>query len=105
MHTEDTLSSFNTATMVLGKTVHIFLKTTCSYYHTTELPHEYAARGHREAKLAAKQPLSSGKGKERSGPKLKALNLSTYKFHALGHYPNTIRRFGTTDSFSTQPVS
>jgi hypothetical protein len=105
MHTEDTLSLFDTATMVLGQTVRIFFKTTCSYYHTTELPHEYAARGHRESKLAAKQPPSSGKGKERSGPKLKALNLSTYKFHALGHYPNTIRHFGTTDSFSTQPVS
>jgi hypothetical protein len=31
-------------------------------------------------------------------------NLETYKTHALGHYPSTIRRFGTTDSYSTQTV-
>jgi hypothetical protein len=35
----------------------------------------------------------------------KELSLSTYKLHALGDYVHTIRRFGTTDSYSTQPVS
>ncbi|KAG0692732.1 hypothetical protein DFH29DRAFT_1008196 [Suillus ampliporus] len=103
MHTEDTLVFFDTATVVLGQSIRTFYKITCSYYYTTELPHEYAARGRREAALAAKQPSSSGNGKQKSGPKFKALNLSTYKFHALGHYPNTIRHFGTTDSYSTQP--
>jgi hypothetical protein len=34
----------------------------------------------------------------------KTLNLNTYKFHALGDYANTIREFGTTDSYSTEPV-
>jgi hypothetical protein len=34
----------------------------------------------------------------------KTLNLNTYKFHALGDYVNTIRKFGTTDSYSTEPV-
>ena len=29
----------------------------------------------------------------------------TYKYHALGNYVDNIRRFGTTDSYSTQPVS
>ncbi|KAJ3724782.1 hypothetical protein C8R42DRAFT_640705 [Lentinula raphanica] len=32
----------------------------------------------------------------------KLFNLNTYKFHALGDYPWTIRTFGTTDSYSTQ---
>jgi hypothetical protein len=36
--------------------------------------------------------------------KQKKLNLRTYKHHALGDYVDTIRRFGTTDSYSTQPV-
>lgn len=35
----------------------------------------------------------------------KSLNLKTYKFHALGDYVASIRRFGTTDSYSTEPVS
>jgi hypothetical protein len=37
-------------------------------------------------------------------PKVKKLNLSTYKWHALGDYVNTIRRYGTTDNYSTQTV-
>ena len=38
-------------------------------------------------------------------PKIKPLNLSTYKYHALADYPNMIRQYGTTDSYSTQLVS
>jgi hypothetical protein len=37
--------------------------------------------------------------------KRKMLNLNTYKFHALADYVQTIRMFGTTDSYSTQSVS
>jgi hypothetical protein len=36
--------------------------------------------------------------------KKKGFNLQTYKFHALGDYAATIRRYGTTDSFSTERV-
>lgn len=36
--------------------------------------------------------------------KQKTLNLNTYKFHSLGDVVPTIRRFGTTDSYSTQIV-
>jgi hypothetical protein len=35
---------------------------------------------------------------------LKSFNLNTYKVHALGDYTATIRRYGTTDSYSTEPV-
>jgi hypothetical protein len=35
----------------------------------------------------------------------KTLNLSTFKCHSLGDYPRTIRTYGTTDSYSTEPVS
>jgi hypothetical protein len=35
----------------------------------------------------------------------KTLNLNTYKHHALGDYSATIRKYGTTDSYSTEPVS
>jgi hypothetical protein len=76
---------------------------TCRYYHTTELPQEYAVRGRRTAALSAKQgraiPLAI------SRPKQKRLNLHTYKFHALGDYVDTIRMFGTMDNYTTQTVS
>lgn len=61
---------------------------------------------------AASLSSSAGKGphiatsKAKSTGKLhKTLNLNTYKDHALGDYVETIRRFGTTDSYSTESVS
>jgi hypothetical protein len=35
----------------------------------------------------------------------KQFNLNTYKNHALGDYTAIIRQIGTTDSYSTEPVS
>lgn len=35
----------------------------------------------------------------------KKLNISTVKFHSLGHYPPNIRSFGPTDLYSTEWVS
>ncbi|EDQ99293.1 uncharacterized protein LACBIDRAFT_335113 [Laccaria bicolor S238N-H82] len=37
------------------------------------------------------------------GRRKKTLNLNTYKAHALGDYVETIQRYGTTDSYSTEP--
>ena len=72
-------------------------------YYTTELPQEYAARGRRTAALAVQRGHTTST--LRSDPKFKRLNLVTYKYHALGDYPNTIRHYGTTDSYNTQIVS
>jgi hypothetical protein len=35
---------------------------------------------------------------------LKTFNLNTYKVHTLGDYTTTIKRYGTTDSYSTKLV-
>ena len=37
--------------------------------------------------------------------KQKKFNLNTYKTHSLGDYVQTIQMYGTTDSYSTEPVS
>jgi hypothetical protein len=47
----------------------------------------------------------SSPAKSATGRRFKKFNLNTYKHHALGDYVETIRRFGTTDSYSTEPVS
>jgi hypothetical protein len=39
-----------------------------------------------------------------SAPLPKTFNLNTYKVHALGDYTSHIRRYGTTDSYSTEVV-
>jgi hypothetical protein len=50
---------------------------------------------------AEKPPLT----KKPLGRRKKTFNINTYKAHALGDYVATIRRYGTTDSYSTEPVS
>jgi hypothetical protein len=79
-----------------------FKKTTCAAYETRELDREIAARGRRNAALTkGKQSATLKTTGER---RKKELNLNTPKFHSLGHYAEAIRRFGTTDSYSTQIV-
>jgi hypothetical protein len=53
-----------------------------------------------ESSQAPSPAVSAAKGKR---PKI--LNLFVYKLHALGDYTETIRLFGTSDSYSTQIVS
>jgi hypothetical protein len=37
--------------------------------------------------------------------RLKEFSFKTYKLHSLGDYSSSIRMYGTTDSYSTEPVS
>jgi hypothetical protein len=77
-----------------------FRDATKGEFNTVELPGETAAR--RRRSLAAGEDTLT-KAKQR-GPLKRTLNLNTYKFHALGDYVQTIRLFGTVDSYSTQLV-
>lgn len=103
LHMEQTLELFKAAMTYLGCSICKFEQTTCMYYYTTKLPQEHAACGWRTAALSAKQGHAISSGISR--PKEKKLNLSTYKFHALGDYVDIIRAFGTTDNYTTQMVS
>ncbi len=104
IHTDETLDLFQASTRTLTAAIRRFLKETCTAYVTQELPKETAARGRRTAALTAKYNTRTDKDRASSGPKRKTLNLATYKYHALADYPETIRRFGTTDNYNTQIV-
>jgi len=97
LHTEHTLASFERLTADLGTLLRHFTTTTCAEFRTAELPRERAARFRR----AANTPGSAPSG---GGSKAKGFNLSTYKLHALGDYPQTIRERGTTDNYTSQRV-
>jgi hypothetical protein len=116
LHTESTLNALDNSTTRLGQLLRHFACVTCNAYETRELPSEEAAHGRRKAALAAKgQPTKikaalaakgqPAKGKEKAKKRLKYLNLDTYKIHALGAYARAIRMYGTTDNYTTQPVS
>ena len=131
MHTDSTLALLSQVTTTLGSTLRTFQEQTCAAFPTQELQREQIARIRRQSvataesgsskpkaqKLgnSARQPsvatAESGSSKPKaqkpgnSARQPKQLNLRTYKFHSLGDYPHMIRRFGTIDSYSTQPVS
>ncbi|KAG2346000.1 hypothetical protein BDR05DRAFT_974834 [Suillus weaverae] len=107
MHSDLTQDILDQQMTDLSEQFHQFKAKVCSAYHTQELEHE-AAEATRWAEkdtvvqgTVAQKPMAGtsakGKGKEKS------FNFHTYKFHALGDYVNTIRCFGTTDSYSTEP--
>lgn len=108
IHTETTVDILEDCTRTLGKATRKFASA-CEELDTRELPNEEAARGRREVNVAANQKSSKGKQRLRkkntqSGAKKKTLNLSTFKYHSLGHYPMAIRQCGTIDNYSTQVV-
>ncbi|KAG9080478.1 hypothetical protein FRC06_006529 [Ceratobasidium sp. 370] len=85
-HTESTLRALE-------------LETRTEFPSVLETSTEFEVRKRREIRAAAARnsPLTKELTKE-----VKHLNLNTPKFYALGDYPEAIRMFGTTDSFSTQ---
>jgi hypothetical protein len=108
MHIDPTLDIMSDVTTSLGKSFREFKEKTCDAYHTQELQREKEAREQRdqkkkEANTGPEPSLTENGGKKKREPK--QLELNTYKFHAMGDYVSTIRRYGTTDSYTTQTVS
>jgi hypothetical protein len=105
MHTEFTLDVLSQVTVSLGNHLREFEEKTCATFSTRELERERATRQRRQererAKVDAGSTLTATSSNAR---KPKRLNLKTYKYHTLGDYASTIRRYGTTDSYSTQRV-
>jgi hypothetical protein len=103
LHTEHTLESMEGATSALGAAVRHFVRVTSAEFKTFDLPREEAARARRQKDVSTDARSSQKTGG--SGRKERKLNLSTYKYHRLGDYVESIRRFGTADNYTTQTVS
>lgn len=105
MHTDSTLELLSQLTIALGARIREFQEKTCSAFLTHELERERAARVRRQdKKKKVTAANNSDPQKSSSGRQPKGFSLKTYKYHALADYCDTIRRFGTTDSYSTQSV-
>lgn len=103
IHSESSLGFLGETFKILSKQLRKFRDFTCAAFEAVELPKEKAARQRRFAQRATDRPNDSSS--EFKGTRIKTFNLSTYKFHAMGDYVQTIKLFGTTDSFTTQIVS
>lgn len=117
MHTDPTLKMLDDVTIEMGSEFRAFSNKTCSAFDTQELPREVAARKRRKLKKAKGTKAStdlpsalsmdhqSNHMEEADEPLPRKFNLQVYKYHCLGDYGSIIRRHGTTDSYSTEPVS
>jgi hypothetical protein len=104
-----TVNELKEVTRMLGRQLRHFTKVTCTAFVTRELPREEAARGRCTAKKAAATAAAGTAAppapqQRAPGARIKTFNMETYKGHSLADYAATILFFGTTDSYSTQPV-
>lgn len=102
------LDILESTTKDLGQRLRDFESATCSAFETRELKREAEARQRRQTKVATEHSAASTPGityQKNIARKRKTFNLNTYKNHSLGDYVQTIRMYGTTDSYSTEPVS
>ena len=105
VHTNLTLDIMDGVTSDLGAKLRAFQKETCVAFPTQELKRERDARMRRTNKSKATSSQAPAPTvRDTLSRKKKTFNLNTYKLHALGDYTTTIRRYGTTDSYSTETV-
>ncbi|KIL54623.1 hypothetical protein M378DRAFT_43238, partial [Amanita muscaria Koide BX008] len=93
MHTSATLAHLDSTTKSFCKLMRKFRDETSKSHQTVEIPREAQAQTRRAESSAmgiGSKPGSSHRQRRR-------LNLSTYKFHALGDYVDVIKSFGCTD--------
>jgi hypothetical protein len=105
MHTDLTLDILDNITVQLGAEFQAFVRTTCPAFDTRELRHEAASRKRRQQKKAASSGSAAVAQPDDDECRTKQFNLQRYTYHSLGDYADMIRQFGTTDSYSTEPVS
>ena len=104
LQTTSSNSFFTQCTKVLGQILRHFHDHVYPRYKTHDTPQEAAAKVRREAARTAKNGTDDDNPDAAKKTSEQTFSLETYKLHALGHYPEMIRRFGTTDSYSTQTV-
>ena len=118
VHSETTLKVLDHITVLFARALRHFKEVTCPCFSTVETDREYKARrreaeqknlkSHQDTNPIVTTTVESTEGGAGStgisGKRPKTFNLLTSKLHALGDYVETIKMFGTTDSYSTQIV-
>jgi hypothetical protein len=104
MHTETTTANVDDSTAILGIEVRRFQRSICAAFpNTTETKGEASARMRRATAAAKKSGSSVPEGT--GGVRKKAFNISTVKWHRMGHYADAIRRLGPMDNVDSRHVS
>jgi len=104
LHSETTLKVLDNVTVLFARALRHFKEVTCPCFNTVETDREYNARRRGAERRMSHQQANTEQLPGTSGKRHKTFNLLTSKLHALGDYVETIKVFGTTDSYSTQIV-
>jgi hypothetical protein len=102
MVTDSEIDSLEQATQLLGQLIRKFTKDSFKY-DTKETPAEVRRR-----KRQATDKLSKGEAaeaQENIGARSRKFNMETAKLHFLGDYAESLRKYGTTDGYSSTIVS
>ncbi|KAK7440945.1 hypothetical protein VKT23_016721 [Stygiomarasmius scandens] len=102
LHTDSTIKSFRQATKDFGDSLCKFVCQTCKDFKTMELDKEKEKRLRQEKRKREKKGLSTADIVINDVKQKRPFNPNTVKFHAMGHYPDSIAEYGTTDNYSTQ---
>ena len=110
LHTDTTLAYFRKVTEIFCRLMREFRDLSCPEFLTVETPKEAAARARGQARQQAHAQGSNVVRTSKADTAIstrrpRTLNLSTYKFHSIADYPDTVLLFGTTDNYTTQAVS
>ncbi|KAG6808360.1 hypothetical protein H0H92_004378, partial [Tricholoma furcatifolium] len=103
VHTDNSLDTFRGLTREFTQQLRYFATQICPHFDTIATPAEAAASLRATAAKMKKNgdtgPIISTTGGKRMA---KTFKIDTPKFHSIVHYPESIARYGTTDSYSTQ---
>ncbi|KAG6808398.1 hypothetical protein H0H92_004278 [Tricholoma furcatifolium] len=105
VHTDNTLDIFRGLTREFTRQIQYFATQICPHFDTIATPAEAATSLRAAAaKMKKNGDHTVGSILSTSGSKrmAKTFKIDTPKFHSIVHYPESIARYGTTDSYSTQ---
>src|SRR5262245_9099691 len=106
MHHDYIQEIMDEVTMTLGEKLHAFSDQMCPTFATMELHREFNAHICRQTEdFAVSDGTAPSDSCRKGNARLpKSFNLNTYKLHFLGDYVATVCKYGTMDSYSTEPV-
>jgi hypothetical protein len=105
LHHELSLQMLDAMVHRLGSSLRRFKKYVCDIPDIQFSPEEIAKRERRKAREDEKRAKKGLPPISRREPKApNPLSLNTSKIHKIHHSVNSIRRFGTTDNYTTQNV-
>ena len=109
LHSDTSVMLLDDTTSLLGYELRRFAEVTSSAFQTRETQAECDARKRAEIRrqngsAGPQAPPGRNSATPAAGRRPRGFNLNTIKLHFLGDYASSIKKVGSTDSYTTQIV-